>query len=110
MGTATYRWLSPHSAQIDVTTPGNAIVLVRNTFDPGWQATVDGRPAPVLRTDFFLQGVPVTAGTHTIVLTYHDPAIAVGLAGSAVALTLLFGTAAFLAYRRRRDSTPTSAP
>jgi hypothetical protein len=109
-GTATYRWLSPHSAQIDVTTPGNAIVLVRNTFDPGWQATVDGRPAPVLRTDFFLQGVPVTAGTHTIVLTYHDPAIAVGLAGSAVALTLLFGTAAFLAYRRRRDSTPTSAP
>jgi hypothetical protein len=101
-GSASFEWLSPQSARIDVTASGNGIVLVRDTFDEGWRATVDGDPAPVLRTDYFLQGVPVTAGTHTVVLTYRDPAIGIGLAVSAVALALLLGTAAVLASRRRK--------
>src|SRR4029077_20798064 len=78
-GSATYRWSSPQSATIDVNASGSGIVLVRNTFDEHWHATVDGKPAPVLRADYFLQGIPVTAGRHTIVLTYRDPAIGVGL-------------------------------
>jgi hypothetical protein len=101
-GSASFQWLSPQSARIDVTASGNGIVLVRDTFDEGWRATVDGDPAPVLRADYFLQGVPVTAGRHTIVLTYRDPAIGIGLAVSAVALALLLGTAAVLASRRRK--------
>jgi uncharacterized membrane protein YfhO len=87
-----------------VSASGNGIVLVRNTFDAGWRATVDGDPAPVLRTDFFLQGVPVTAGRHTILLTYRDPAIGAGLAISVVVLTLLLGAALILALRRRREA------
>ena len=101
-GTAAFRWLSPQSARIDVTSPGSAIVLVRNTFESGWHATIDGAAAPVLRTDFFLQGVPVTGGKHVIVLTYRDPSIGIGLAVSAAALAVLLGTAAALALRRRK--------
>ena len=99
-GSAVFRWLSPQSARIEVHTSSDGIVLVRNTFDEHWQATVDGRPAPVLRTDFFLQGVPVTTGNHTILLTFRDRSIGVGLAGSAVALALLLGGAGLAARRR----------
>jgi hypothetical protein len=103
-GSATFAWVSPQSARIEVDARGNGIVLVRNTFDDGWRATVDGIPAPVLRTDYFLQGVPVTAGTHTIVLTYRDPAIGWGIAGSALVLVLLLGAAVM--FRRRASRAP----
>jgi hypothetical protein len=103
-GRATYRWLGDQEAQIDVTAAGPGIVVVRNNDDPGWHATVDGRPAPILRTDYFLQGVPVAAGRHTIVLTYDDPSIGEGLAGSGIALALVLGLAAVLLFRRSRPS------
>ncbi len=77
-------------------------MLVRNTFDAHWHATVDGHPAPLLRADYFLQGIPVGSGQHTIVLTYRDPAVGVGLAGSGIVLVLLLGAAVFLSVRRRR--------
>jgi hypothetical protein len=101
-GGAAYRWTSPQSARVSLVAPTDGIVLVRNTYDAHWRATVDGKPVPVLRADYFLQGIPVTAGRHTIVLTYRDPAIGAGLAGSAIALALLLGTALVLYFRRRR--------
>ena len=38
----------------------------------------------MLRTDYFLQGVPIPAGTHEIRLTYRDQMIGRGLALSAL--------------------------
>jgi hypothetical protein len=102
-GTATYYEQQPEHAQIDVQAPGPSMVVVRNTYDPGWSATVDGRPAPILPTDYLLQGVPVAAGSHVVELTYRDPAIWRGLAGSAVAWGgLAVALAACLAVERRR--------
>jgi hypothetical protein len=101
-GTTSYQWLSTQEARVDVDAPSAGIVLVRNTFDSNWHATVDGHPVTLLRADYFLQGIPVTAGQHTIVLTYQDPAIGRGLIGSGVVLVLLLGTAIVLYVRRRR--------
>ena len=105
-GRATFAWTSPTSARITVSSPGDAVVLVRNTYDPHWHATVDGAPAPVLRADYFLQAVPVKAGTHTIVLTYHDTTVKAGLAGSAVVIVAILGTAMLLRRRRRAIPAP----
>jgi len=85
---------------VTVRTAVPAIVLVRNSFDAHWHATVDGRPAPVLPADEIDQAVPVPAGRHTVVLTYRDASIGFGMLGSAVALAALLGTAV---WRRRRD-------
>src|SRR5262249_56600952 len=87
-GTASYRWLSTQEARVEVDAPSSGIVLVRNTFDENWHATVDGHPVPLQRADYFLQGIPVTAGHHTIVLTYRDDAIGQGLIGSGVVLVI----------------------
>jgi hypothetical protein len=103
-GAATYRALGPASARIDVTAVAPAIVLVRNAFAPHWRATVDGRSAPVLRADGMVQGVPVQAGTHTIVLNYEDPWIGYGMLGSLAAVAALLMGA--LVTRRRRSSRP----
>jgi hypothetical protein len=83
-GSATYREATPEDASITASVTEASVVVVRNAWDGGWSATVDGRPVPVLRTDYFLQGVPIPAGTHEIRLTYRDPMIGRGLALSAL--------------------------
>jgi membrane protein YfhO len=108
-GTATYAERWPEEVRVSVDAPAPSIVLVRNAWDTGWSATVDGRPAPVLKTDYFLQGVPVPAGHHDIRLVYRDPTIAQGLLGSAIAWAALAAAAGLaLAWSRRsRRSSPT---
>jgi hypothetical protein len=105
-GSATYieRW--PEDVRISVDAAAPSIVVVRNAWDTGWSATLDGRPAPVLRTDYFLQGVPVAAGRHEIRLTYHEPTIGRGLVGSALAwaaLAVATLVAREVSRRRRRQ-------
>ena len=88
---------------VDATAP--SLVVIRNSYDEGWSATVDGAPAEVLPADGFLQGVAVDAGHHEVALTYRDPAIGRGLAVSAVvwlALGAAFAGCAFVERRRRR--------
>ncbi|MGH2681992.1 MAG: YfhO family protein, partial [Actinomycetota bacterium] len=101
-GTARYRSLGPQSVRVDVEAAGPAILVIRNPFDPGWRATVDGRPAPVLVADGFLHAVPVPAGRHTVVLSYDDPWIGYGLAGSALSLAALLGASVWARAQRRR--------
>jgi hypothetical protein len=106
-GTASYAATGPASARVDVVSQGSAIVLVRTAFAPGWHATVDGRPADVLRVDGVIQGVPVAGGRHTIELTYVDPWIGYGLAGSAPAIAgLALGAILSRRPRRTRRSRP----
>ena len=90
-------------------TRASAIVLIRNTFERHWRATVDGTSTPVLATDFLDQGVAVPAGHHVIELRYVDRSIGYGLAGSGVSLTFLFVLAVVLARRRKRSAAAPSA-
>jgi uncharacterized membrane protein YfhO len=86
------------------------VVLVRNAYDPGWHATVDGHPVAVLAADYVDQGVPVPTGSHTIVLSYDDPAVGYGLVGTALSLVALLGSAAFLRARRKSRTGPNHPP
>jgi uncharacterized membrane protein YfhO len=73
-------------------------------FDRNWSATVDGRPAPVLLTDYLMQGVPVPAGTHTVDLTYRDRALGVGLLASGGAWLVFLGILVWLWFGHRRHA------
>ncbi|HVL28280.1 MAG TPA: YfhO family protein, partial [Acidimicrobiales bacterium] len=85
--------------------PTDALVVVAEAWFPGWKATVDGRPAPVLKSDGAFLGVAVGPGEHEITLAYEPPAtVTVGRAVTAVTLA---GAAALLVggarqHRRRR--------
>ncbi|HEX5937994.1 MAG TPA: hypothetical protein VFZ75_09950 [Actinomycetota bacterium] len=112
-GTASYSERRPEDVVIRVDAPAPSIVVVRNAWEEGWSATVDGEAAPVLPTDLLLQGVAVPAGVHEVRLVYREPALARGLLGSAIAWLVLLGvvTAVLLVQLRMRRSTaqaPTS--
>ena len=57
----------------------------------GWQATVDGSPARLLRANLLMRALPLDVGRHRIVLEYHTPGLAAGGLISILCLLLLGG-------------------
>jgi hypothetical protein len=64
------------------------VVLV-DGHDPGWRATVDGEPAPVLRANVAFRAVAARAGRHVVEMVYRPPAALAGLVVSGLGLLLI---------------------
>jgi uncharacterized protein DUF6541 len=56
----------------EVTANREAVVVLKSTFSPRWQATVDGKSAPTQMVAPALVGVRVPAGHHTVVFRYRN--------------------------------------
>jgi hypothetical protein len=78
----------PGNVTVEAATSGAGYLVVSSSFAPGWQASVDGAPAPVLRGNLLFQTVPLPAGTHTVELRYQPPQLALGATISGLALLL----------------------
>lgn len=91
-GRVTRLELAPDRVRLEAELSGPGYVVLVDSWDPGWQATVDGRPAPVLRANVAFRAVPVPAGRHAIEQRYRPRSVTLGLlislASLAVALTL----------------------
>ena len=82
------------------------LVVLNDTWAPGWSVQVDGRAAQALQTNAVLRGVVVPAGTHEIVWRYRVPGLRLGGALSGIALLLSLAWAGMLARRWRRPLPP----
>jgi hypothetical protein len=82
--------------EAELSTPG-VLVLVE-AFDPGWTASVDGHPAPVLRANVLFRGVRLAPGRHAVRFVYRPTSATLG-AGSCGAGVLLAAALAWLARR-----------
>jgi hypothetical protein len=80
----------------------STIVVLDDAWYPGWDVTVDGRPARALRADVVLRGVVVPAGSHTIAWRYHVPGLRLGAALSVIGLLGIAAWGGLLVTRRRR--------
>jgi hypothetical protein len=81
--------------------PGAAGLLVlTDSFFPGWTATVNGRAAPILATDVAFRGVVVGGGASDVVFTYDPGATPVGWVLALVALMALVVAALIRRVRR----------
>lgn len=83
--------------EADAPTPG--VLVMSDTWYPGWRATVDGKPAPLLRADYALRGVALPAGRHTVEFTYRSVPAALGLWLSLLGLVAL-GAVAVIGRKR----------
>jgi uncharacterized membrane protein len=78
------------------------IVVLKETFHPGWRVKVDGKSVtPFIVFPFFI-GIPVTAGTHTIVASYEPSTLKIGLLWITLLAVLMFCIVVF--YPKFPDS------
>jgi hypothetical protein len=105
-GTVGYEEVSPNHVRLRVSSTASGLVVVRNAFDSNWRATLDRRPAELLRADYLMQAVAVPPGDHIVELTYRDDPVGYGLAVSGVAWGSLASAIGWLLFgeRRRRNS------
>ena len=73
--------------EVSMETPG--LVVLADLWDPGWQARVNGKDAPVLRADHALRAVEVPLGPSEVVFRYAPASLHYGVASMGVALALL---------------------
>ena len=92
-GTATIVREVPDRVVVRTDLRGDGYLLLADTYDPGWSATVDGRPAPVRAANIAFRAVFVSKGTHDVVFAYRPvglvPGLVVTIVGLAVAVVLL---------------------
>jgi len=79
-----------HAGSIQVEFRAHAAdrIVVLETFDPGWRATVEGQSVAIEPHLETFMAVPISAGTHSVTLRYDPPEVRFALAVSCAALAL----------------------
>lgn len=76
---------------MSVETSCKGMLVVSETNFPGWQATVDGKPARLWEPYGALRGVVVPAGKHRVELRFRPRSVYTGFALSAIGLLIALG-------------------
>ena len=72
-GTVFNETVKINEYQSDFTATRNCYLMLKTSYHPGWEVTVDAKKViPVMLAPGFI-GVPVTPGTHHAVFTYRPP-------------------------------------
>lgn len=74
----------PNHVQIAATLGCSGLVILTDSWFPGWRATVDGKPVGIQEVDGGVRGVVVELGMHVIDMKYRPWSVIIGCA-----LTLL---------------------
>jgi hypothetical protein len=98
------------SVTLRTTTARRSLVVLDDTWGPGWSVQVDGHAAQALQANAVLRSVVVPAGTHEVVWRYGVPGLSLGAALSAAGLALAAAWTGMLAVRSRRRRRAREAP
>jgi hypothetical protein len=90
---------SPNASAFTVACAAPAVLVLAQTWYPGWRAAVDGQAQALLKADGALSALALGPGQHRIELRYTEPALAWGAAACALACLALAGL--LWAERRR---------
>lgn len=88
----------PENVAIHADMRCQGMLVLSETYYPGWYARVDGRPANIYEVDFALRGVVVPQGAHEITFQYRPRSV---IWGATLTLAGWLGAAALVMYSRK---------
>ncbi|MFI5184123.1 MAG: YfhO family protein, partial [Vicinamibacteria bacterium] len=82
----------PDRVVVEAEATSDAHLVLVDAYDPGWRATVDGRPSEVLRANVAFRAVELPEGKHVVEFLYRPRSVVWGLAisGAAIVAGALF--------------------
>ena len=82
--------LSHDPERIELRSESNrtGLLLMTEALYPGWQASIDGRPADVVQADILFRGVFVAAGEHEVVFEFRPASYRLGRTISLVGIVV----------------------
>jgi Bacterial membrane protein YfhO len=103
---ATIERYSAESLTLRVRAACAGLLVLPDTYFPGWRATVNGRKQTIYPTDGAFRGVPVPKGTSRVEFHYEPRAFPIGIALAVAALTafgLIWLASGWRRLRRTHD-------
>ena len=107
---ATFVNDGPNSVIVRVTSGAPGYLVLTDPYYAGWQATVDGQPATVLRADWTFRAVAVTAGSHEVAFKFRPTSLIVGGLVSGLAWLAALGLIAWTTFGKSIPGFGTSSP
>jgi hypothetical protein len=108
---ASYDSTDPDRIRIRVTTSAPGLLVVADTWMPGWTATLNGGYAAVLRGNHAQRVVALPqAGAHEVVMRYEPPGLRLGLAVTSVSATVWLALVAGQIGKRQTGPTALEIP
>ncbi len=97
---------APEEIVVATETVSTGLLVLTDTWFPGWEVHVDGVARALLRADYAFRAVVVPAGRHEVTFRYRPGSLRLGAGVSFVALV----AALALILSRRRPLTPGVSP
>jgi hypothetical protein len=98
----TWQRDEPEEVALAATLPAPGYLVLSDSYAPGWEATLDGRPAPILRANVVFRAVAVPAGAHVVRFQYRPPLFSLGVLISTLAALAILGLIGAEGLARRR--------
>jgi len=95
-----------NDVEVALVTPRAAVLVLNDSWAPGWKAFVDGVEHPVLRVNYAFRGVIVPAGQHQVSFLYRPKLFLTGFVISAFSLPLICGV--LILIRRAHHKAPST--
>ena len=106
-GEATLSRYEPERVVIEAKADRASMLVLTDSWYPGWEATVDGHKVEVLRADHALRAVVLPAGTHRVEFNFRPRSLRAGASiTAATALVAVTALGLVPAWRRGRRRPP----
>ncbi len=79
----------PEAVDVATECPVGAYLVLSDTYDPGWSATIDGKAAPIRPAYVAFRSVYVPKGSHTLRFRYRPVGFVAGATVSALGLAVV---------------------
>ena len=107
-GTCRRERLDAETLRLHVSAAAGGFLVLSEPWFPGWEASIGGAPATLVRTDHALMGLEVPAGDHVIEVAYRPGSFRGGAILSALGLALVAGL--LVPGGRRREDRSLAVP
>jgi len=86
LGSAAIAEYSANHVRVHTSSPKDALLVLSDTYYPGWHASVDGVEQPLGRGDVLFRVVPVPSGEHDVDFRFEPASVRIGLLITAISL------------------------
>lgn len=87
--TANIKSYTPNKVIIETQTDKPSLLVVTDTYYPGWTATIDDGPTQIYRADYAYRTLAVPEGTHTVIMQFKPLSALTGLIISISSILIL---------------------
>jgi len=103
-GTVEFKSYSPKHIVFTANASAPSVLLLNDRYDANWHVTVDDKPADLLRCNYIMRGVYLSAGPHTVKFDFSMANKPIYVTFAAIGASLCL--AVWLGFATKRKSAP----